>query len=214
MYGRLRGSPGSGRPIAWWGVGAVAVVLGGLGLAALPTAAYAIPGGVCNGTISNQTFQYGVVVNPGATCTLDNDSVRGFVNVYGVLNITNNFSITGSLIDRPGGQLFIQASVISVGGNLRIDNAAAFSFSASPGSTVNGDFNIVGLSSPDSSLTVDGTTIDGSLNLIYDNVGSIQLGGNTVDGNINCHADLVNPTNGGIPNTVKGREEGQCANLG
>ncbi|HWM21997.1 MAG TPA: endo-1,4-beta-xylanase [Ilumatobacteraceae bacterium] len=148
-----------------------------------------------------------LVVANGTTCVMPGAEVRGVVEV------------------RPGASLYVDGA--SIRGAVLVDGAAVASF-------VDSDVHGAVLVDGAGVVTIDGSDlrgavaigdVRGSLELtsntmrglvaILDNhtAGPIVIGGNRITGLLMCFGNTPPPTDGGTPNTVRGRPAGQCATL-
>nr|AIA94975.1 CAZy families CBM32/GH92 protein [uncultured Actinosynnema sp.] len=48
---------------------------------------------------------------------------------------------------------------------------------------------------------------------LADNVGGVRISGNTIDGPLACDRNAPRPIDADVPNSVAGRQAGQCTDL-
>jgi hypothetical protein len=147
----------------------------------------------CNGTF-NGSFRGNVIVSAGQSCTFVNDcQIAGSLTVTGG-SLFLACPVTGSVAEL-GGDLFLAPSA-SVGGNLQISKASAFT--VGPGALVGGNFQIQSLSSGLPQATVCGTQVNGNLQ-VQNDASPVKIGGipqqgcagNTIGGNLLVDANTA-----------------------
>jgi len=147
----------------------------------------------CNGTF-NGSFSGNVIVSAGQSCTFVNDcQIAGSVTMTGG-SLFLACPVTGSVTGL-GGDLVLAPSA-SVGGNLQISQASAFT--VGPGTLIGGNFQIQNISSGLPQGMVCGTQVNGNLQ-VQNNASPIEIGGtpqqgcarNTVGGNLLVDANTA-----------------------
>jgi hypothetical protein len=193
------------------------------------------PGQSCNnGTANTGIINGNVTVSAGEQCSYTSPcEIRGNLTINGG-GVWLNCAVDGNLTDNAG--MLVLAQSASVGGNVQISGASAFTIGASvpfPAVTINGNLQIQNLpGTVPQQGTVCGTQIKGNLQ-VQNNASPIEIGGssgcgdkvsgnlqvnnnsamtdvsfNNVAGNLQCQGNNPTPTSGS--NTVKGNVQGQC----
>jgi hypothetical protein len=194
-----------------------------------------------NQTISNgETINTNLIVSPNTSCTLNNVTVTGNVDVEQGASLTitpirgQNVVINGNL-DANGCNFVVIAPTtndlnVSIGGNLSIKNCT--NHGEVVGVTISGnlvasnntsaydvEFNIVhgnmmvdNNSGSTTVISVFGNEISGNLGFSDNTALSNDVGGNTVGGNLSCKGNSPPPLLqfDGSGNTVTGNTTGQC----
>ena len=193
------------------------------------------PGQSCNnGTANTGIINGNVTVSAGEQCTYTSPcEIKGNLTINGG-GVWLNCAVDGNLTDNAG--MLVLAQSASVGGNVQISGASAFTIGASvpfPAVTINGNLQIQNLpGTVPQQGTVCGTQVKGNLQ-VQSNASPIEIGGssgcgdkvsgnlqvnnntamtdvsfNNVAGNLQCQGNTPPPTSGS--NTVKGNVQGQC----
>jgi hypothetical protein len=162
----------------------------------------------CTSQITSGTFE-NVNVPPNATCILNGPaSVLGNIIVgAGATLDLESVSIDGSILANGAALIFIDLS--SIGHNINAFGAAKVEVFSN---LIDG--NVVVSSA--SFISINGNTISGNVNDQGNTTGSGAsniITGNGIGGNLVCAGNMPPPTNNGVPNTVSGKEVGQCVGL-
>jgi hypothetical protein len=188
------------------------------------------------------TINGNLAVPAGASCTLQNVTVTGNVQVGkgAALTVFPGMIVTigGNVqADKCNFVFLSSGGVTSIGGNVQIRNCMGGS-GYNGAVTIGGNFSCDNNSAPCTAIggsvrgnvqvnnnsgsiagfgvTVTGNTVDGNVQVDHNSAGSgfnnTVVGGNRIGGNLQC-AGNTSVTDRGSPNTVTGNKQGQCAGL-
>lgn len=172
----------------------------------------------CTGTLAAGTYD-NVTIPDGQVCHIGSSQTT--------TTITGNLIVgSGSLLVSNGGPVNIEGSLISTD---------SLGITLISGTTIDENILVNGIS--DSGLSINQVVVGGNVTILNADTGSaIDFGGNTVSGNVSlqnnsasagilvpgnmitgnlvCAGNTPAPDDEGSPNTVAGRETGQCAASG
>ncbi len=154
----------------------------------------------CNGVFTGQTFIGGLDVGPLDTCILNDSVVAGGIHMTG-----GTLEVCGSMV--AGGVHVTGGASVTLGAGLDDGLTCA-------GNAISGGVKISGvlLFGPGvASVELEGNSINGAVSLDNNNV--VEVESNIINGSLECSGNLVPVSNNGFPNTVTGKESGQCAGL-
>lgn len=148
-----------------------------VGLLGFPNRVLAADRVPCVGNITNETIQSGLVVPPGATCTLTDVNVMGNIriNAGGTLSL-NGGTVAGNIHGIHASLFFMVPdganNPVTVNGNVLMLNVASVEMSRG---TVKGNF----IANKNTSIGISGTTFGRNL-VVSDSVTSVQILGTTI----------------------------------
>jgi DUF4097 and DUF4098 domain-containing protein YvlB len=153
--------------------------------------------------VAGTTVDGGLDVGPGDTCLLVMNVVNGGVHMTG-----GSLQACASTIN--GGVRVTGGECVTLGASLD-DLSACLGNSISGGvgvSFVTGTGPVCVASS--ANVELEGNSINGAVKLDFN--GTVQVEANTINGSLECSGNVF-VGNDGFPNTVTGKESGQCAGL-
>lgn len=143
-------------------------------------------------------------VPAGATCTLDATRVKGDLVVERDATLVAQGVSVGGNVRAENARAVSVTSASRVGGNIQIRQGGTVTVS---GVRVGGDIQI---ESSARALSVGDNRVNGNVQ-VFQNAGGASIAGNAIDGNLQCKENRPAPTGGG--NRVRGDKEDQCSAL-